>query len=704
MTIDKTVKIFFVLLFCFASCEVLFAQRDPAARFVHKVRPESVRPFYSSLGESFDEPLNDYWRRFVCGGDYGQYKEKFMGGIMFWDAPETSGGCDWSERKTCWFNDPEVRGELRRRLLRIPFNRDDRYLWSTDGSRLHVFQQRIIPTNPELITKTWEVLRWETPEFARRWLHSTQDFGIGYAAADGRKTELCSPNDYVGRAGDFDNTLEQTFAAPEPTAAVFLKLMVTDRSIYRLRLCDRRTGEEIERRIFRGKEAHADLWTEWRLKRELPPGDYLVELKNVAHEVLGTTSTWQTNAKYHYPIGWYGSEWDVYPDGASGMNGRVGETPYGRLRASWDYMTADHDDSTVVRDGLTIIVRPDQTGVPVSMENRDSVSLPSTSYDLVRSGYKDAFTNLRWREAYYAMAMIERYFGDPEKAEECRARVRAAVCAFRRTFWNPETGRYVGWIDKNGDVWDYGEVAINLMAVCSNHQASEFGGIDDLEGMKAEHRQILDWIHGRREVAGDRSRGADIYAFGFAPRKNTVPYETLGLEKNHWWGGWYYTMRPEGDGRGNFGLQEENGGTNPCLSYYDVMATLAVARESGTPEERERFIAEAWDRFYAAENSLLKEFVKDRFYRPTPHPDWEPNPDDLYQIYVMTLPESGMPVNAVLDGFMGVRVTPDEIRVDPRLPSGVEFLGVRDLLFQGTSYEIEARRGGTSRVEPMGSF
>lgn len=690
----------------FAGIETVAAQRDLSERFVHKVLPETVCPFYSSLGEVFDAPLNDFWRLYVFGGNYGRYKEKFMGGILFWDAPETSGGCDWSERKTCWYDDREVRDVLRRRLLQIPFDRDSRYLWSTDGSRLHVFQQRIITTNPELATKTWETLKWETPEFAKKWLHSTQDFGIGAVTASGRTVEYCSPNDYVGRAGDFGHTLEQTFVAAEPLSALRLKFYVTEESIYQLRLCERLSGRETARRVFRGKEEHADSWTTWRLDAELPPGEYLIELKNVSLEVLGETMTWQMNAKYRHPVGWYASEWNVYPDGESGINGRIGETPYERLNASMDYMLADHPDSTTVRGGLTIITHPDQTGVPVSMENRDSVSLPSTSYDLVRSGYQDALTNIRWRESYRAMMNIERFFGDPQKALEYRCRVREATDAFRRTFWNPETERYAGWIDKEGRMWDFGEVAINLMAICSNHETWKLGEVGDAEEMRDEHRRILDWIHGRREVTGDTSRGADIYAFGFAPRKNTLAYESLGLEKNHWWGGWYYNMRPEGDGRGNFGYQEENGGTNPVIGYYDIMATLALAAESGAEgsDERRRYIEEAWDRFWTAPNSMLREFAKDRFYRPTPHPVWEPNPDDLYQIYVMTLPESGMPVNAVLEGFMGIEADPDSIRVRPMLPNGVEFLGVKGVLFQGTRYQVKTRQGNMPEMTPMSIY
>ena len=658
------------------------------------------QPFFSSVGEALDEPLNEYWKIFGLGDNTGQPSATFMGGIMFWDSAETSGGCNWAESKLYWRNDPGVRAELRQRLIKIPFDQDSRYLWSTEGGRLHVSQARIISTNPELITKTWEVLRWETPEFAKEWLNTTQDYGISYTGTGGNSVELCSPSDYVRRIGDFDNSVEQTFTAKEGITEVKAKLFVTDKSIYRMTLYLRENMEPLENKVFRGTEDHADRWTRWTLAKEYPAGEYLLEIKNVAHEVLGQKMTWQNPAYYWHPVGWFASEFDAYPEGVGGMNGWLGETPWERLRANMEYMLADNG-STKVENGLTIITWPTQTGVPVppdlaavdtERDNRESVSLPSTYYDLIRTGYKEAFVNIRWREAYYAMMMLEKHFGDENKAEEYRQLFLKATETFCKTFWNPETGRYAGWIDIEGNVWDFGEVAINLKAIVTNHRAVKLGGVPHQEEMFAQHRSIMDWIEGRRIIPGDDSQGEDIYFFGFAPRKNTLGYESIGLEKNHWWGAWYYDLLPDGTGMGNFGYQEENGGTNPYITYYDVMARLALAEESATPQERQAMINNAWNRFYVADNSLIKEFAKDKLFRPTEHPPHKSHPDDRYQVYVMKLPESGLPAKAVIDGFLGVDAAPEALTVTPMLPDGVDSLGVKDVLFQGKTYTIKAEK------------
>jgi hypothetical protein len=288
------------------------------------------------------------------------------------------------------------------------------------------------------------------------------------------------------------------------------------------------------------------------------------------------------------------------------------------------------------------------------------------------------------------MMMLEKYFGDENQAETYRKLCLEATQAFCETFWNPETGRYVGWIDIDGTVWDFGEVAINLMAIVTNHRAAKLGELTNREEMFARHRTIMDWIEGRRIVPGDVSQGEDIYFFGFAPRKNTLGYESIGLEKNHWWGAWYYDLLPDGTGMGNFGYQEENGGTNPYITYDDVLARLALAEESANPQARQAMIDNAWNRFYVADNSLIKEFAKDKLFRPTEHPPNKPHPDDRYQVYVMALPESGLPAKAVMDGFIGLVAAPDGLSVSPMLPSGVDWLGVQDVLYQGKVYTVKA--------------
>ena len=228
--------------------------------------------------------------------------------------------------------------------------------------------------------------------------------------------------------------------------------------------------------------------------------------------------------------------------------------------------------------------------------------------------------------------------------------------------------------------------------IVTNHRAVKLGELPNQTEMFAQHRSIMDWIEGKRIVPGDVSQGEDIYFFGFAPRKNTLGYESIGMEKNHWWGAWYYDLIPDGTGMGNFGYQEENGGTNPYITYYDILSRLALADESETAQQRQAMIENAWNRFYVADNSLIKEFAKDKLFRPTEHPPNKSHPDDRYQVYVMALPESGLPAKAVIDGFLGVDATPDALSVNPMLPKGVDSLGVKDVLYQNDVYTVKAEK------------
>lgn len=340
-----------------------------------------------------------------------------------------------------------------------------------------------------------------------------------------------------------------------------------------------------------------------------------------------------------------------------------------RARLAMRYQL-DESGMRGLQHGVLVIPDPDHDGTPQPVARRAGASMPSTYYDLVRSGHKEAFVNVRFLKSLANLAALEEAAGFPGRAAALRTQLARSRDAFHRTFWNPATGRYAGWVDANGKMWDYGEVVPNLQALLWAEPPAD------------AVRSILDWVSGRRIVSGDTSTGADIYHWGFAPRKNTLAYESLGTETNHWWGAWFWDFRPDGTGRGNFGNQEENGGTNPFIAYYDIMARL---KHNG-PED-------AWARFQA----LMHDFARDQFHRPTaPDPN---HPGERFKSYVLDLPEAGLPLMAVLHGFMGVNPDGVELRVQPALPPGIEFLGVTRLGFRGLRHTVETRADGTVSIK-----
>jgi hypothetical protein len=105
----------------------------------------------------------------------------------------------------------------------------------------------------------------------------------------------------------------------------------------------------------------------------------------------------------------------------------------------------------------------------------------------------------------------------PERVGALRGHVARLQSEGSRKFRDAKNGRFVGWIDSDGKAHDYGYTFLNLEAV--RH------GFANQEQAKA----IVDWVSGRREVAGDTSTGADIYHWRFTDA-NAQP---VGVATDH---------------------------------------------------------------------------------------------------------------------------------------------------------------------------
>ena len=110
----------------------------------------------------------------------------------------------------------------------------------------------------------------------------------------------------------------------------------------------------------------------------------------------------------------------------------------------------------------------------------------------------------------------------------------------------------MGWIDGEGKGYDVGHTSLNLEAIT-------YGFASEAQG-----ESILDWLDGRRVVAGDTSTGGDIYHWRFGPRATTA----RNVETYAWvW------SNPESI---PWGDQVQDGGAVLGWSYFDLMARLKV--------------------------------------------------------------------------------------------------------------------------------
>jgi hypothetical protein len=247
-----------------------------------------------------------------------------------------------------------------------------------------------------------------------------------------------------------------------------------------------------------------------------------------------------------------------------------------------------------------------------------------------------------------------------ETAASLHDRVARTREAIHREFWNPDTGRYAGWRDANGELHDYGYAHFNVEALEA--------GIPP----ETAARQILAWLNGERLVAGDTSTGDDIYAWRFAVRMSTL----RNLDGYVW--GWDARAFPFGD-------QVQDGGAVMWSTYYDVKGRLRYGDVEGAWEVWQRMLDH---------HSDVREFGGKgyRFYR------------DYYRVHPGTLQGGGPPGGLGLDaefienlltpctwplGWMGIDATaPYRLRIAPTFPPGITRMGVTNVTFAGNRLDI----------------
>ncbi|APW62683.1 glycosyl hydrolase family 65 protein [Paludisphaera borealis] len=290
-------------------------------------------------------------------------------------------------------------------------------------------------------------------------------------------------------------------------------------------------------------------------------------------------------------------------------------------------------------------------------------------WDLLPFGGDDALATIYLYDALRAFAAIEREAAahpewtipaddrpfEADALVKLAEQVRARAC---ETFWNDETGRFVGWRDRDGRAYDYGFVFVNTEAVA-------YGLATD-----AQAKRIYDWLDGRRVVAGDTSQGADIYHWRFGPRSTT----RRNVETYVW--AW---SAPESI---PWGSQVQDGGGVLGFTYFDLMARL---RTLG-PDDAWRRLREviAWFGEVQAEGGYRAYYAKPG--RGTLQGGGPPGGLGFDNEFM----ESVLVPQVMLYGFLGVEPRPGGLRLNPRLPSDWPSLTVTRIHAQGHVLDVAA--------------
>lgn len=289
-----------------------------------------------------------------------------------------------------------------------------------------------------------------------------------------------------------------------------------------------------------------------------------------------------------------------------------------------------------------------------------SNGVSSNYWDSIRAfGYQSAYENVLFYQALFAMADIETYRGNADKAGYYTDLAAKVKTEFNRIFWDASKGRYITSVDKNGKRIDLGITFVNTMAVAA--------GLADAD----RSEQIYAWLDGKRIIEGEKSTGSDIFgAFKISARTNTVDIASTGAPYL-WWD--HNGAMPCTEGTlGGYGNQMQNGGTIFYTSYYDLMGRI-----------RSGDIQSAADRF----DTILEEFHKDQLRR---------FPYTAYGGYVEGVigefPESGLVPLTFLTGFMGITVAENGLKITPDLPADMTYAGVREYVFNGKTYSIKVNK------------
>jgi hypothetical protein len=296
------------------------------------------------------------------------------------------------------------------------------------------------------------------------------------------------------------------------------------------------------------------------------------------------------------------------------------------------------------REGLLTIDSPKHNGVC----GEGHTPWPSSYWDCIPAGYRDAYINAFYAPALHAAAELERAGGDAARADGLEALVARAREAFNATFWDDARGRYVGWVDADGGRHDCGMTYVNTMAATYGLASGD------------QVRRMFRWMTDEPTASGQ----PDTFTrWLFAPRSNTehCSEQYNRLKYDEWC---------------------EDGGAILWTAFYELMARC----EYLGPEDAWTRLEQVLGRFSEGDhlvggNPLLHGEINNHGGPPGSVGVWG------------EFPESGVAPCAFLYAFVGVSADVAGLHIRPAVPQGLDWVGVEGLSYHGHRLRVEAHRG-----------
>ncbi len=311
----------------------------------------------------------------------------------------------------------------------------------------------------------------------------------------------------------------------------------------------------------------------------------------------------------------------------------------GTVRKATGYLL----DALHGKDGILTIDSPQHAGVDMGA----TVPWPSSYWDCIPAGYRDAYINAYFLPALQAAAELERAAKAPDRAAELERLLPRVRERFNREFWDAAKGRYIAWIDARGGRHDPGMTYVNTIA-------ATYGLAD-----AAQVRRMYRWMETEPTASGK----ADTFTrWGFAARSNTshCAEQKNRLAYDEWC---------------------EDGGAILWTAYYEVMSrALGLGADNAWSAFRRVLARFAEPDHLVGGNPMLHGAINNHGGPPGSVGVWG------------EFPESGLAPCAFLYAFVGVRADLAGLHIRPNLPKGLRFAGVDGLVYHRRRLKITSYR------------
>ena len=304
-------------------------------------------------------------------------------------------------------------------------------------------------------------------------------------------------------------------------------------------------------------------------------------------------------------------------------------------------------------------------------------AIGETINDIWPYGWDSAPATLAFYKSVLAMSELEARAAElgvspnpyGHTAASLETKAAAVASEFTSRFWSTAMGRLRSSIDKNGVPHDIGDVSVNLDAVTSGILGP------------SETQSIMTWLDDQRVVSGDTSQGSDIYHWVFAPRSNTKdaePESYFVWVVYIWWG-------PNLNGGGNYNDAVNNGGGWLRNTHDDIVARSLVLGPDN-----------AWDRMTAVLDWYEAAMNAGGFraYYDALNIEMQGcGTGGSVLVDCEGAVEGALAPVAFLDAFVGLtHQGQNGLRVAPRIPSQLDYVGIRRFFYKDHFYDVRASR------------